>query len=183
MEKFKPSELYVKEGPDKGRVEDPEIALEMAKTEEKYGRKGKLFGLIKPSERKIKQGEEAAEMVGKLHLDFKNIPRKFQFNREMSDEFERRMTNFRITKEWDNNIAVAFDVDGHNIEADLCRKHNPKKNQKFGIISMSLDKENLTSSEIGKFEFLELRLLEMTQKIKDEKDRGGVKAKINKILE
>ncbi len=59
--------LYVTEGPDSGRIADPEIAEKMADIENMYRDKAKerkLAWLIGPDKKLIQQGEKSAESIG-----------------------------------------------------------------------------------------------------------------------
>ncbi|MCX6810468.1 MAG: hypothetical protein NTY30_01870 [Candidatus Berkelbacteria bacterium] len=55
-----PQELYN----ERGQVKDPEIAQEMAKVEKPF-REKKVLGIFKPSNKRIKEGEQRAENLGK----------------------------------------------------------------------------------------------------------------------
>ncbi len=55
---------------DEGQVRDSDIAHEMAKIEAPYHEKS-FFGLVKPSEAKLKEGDAAAEKVGETLNEIK----------------------------------------------------------------------------------------------------------------
>jgi len=70
-----------------GQVEDPDIAHEMAKTEDPYHKKS-FFGLIKPGQKKLKEGEAAAEKVGETLVEEKRRNAAEQAEIKKAEEYE-----------------------------------------------------------------------------------------------
>lgn len=86
--------------PLEGQENDPEIAKEMALAEKPF-RKKKLG--MKPSEKRIKKGEEKAETIGNLLNEITNV------ERIIPDHSERKEKSFELS----------FDAGGHKIKVEL----------------------------------------------------------------
>lgn len=90
--------IYVEDGEDKGRVEDPQIAKKMAETEDPYHKK--ILGVIPPWKKEIAEGEEAAEKSVKrgVPINEGDLPEIIQKERDrfVYDVYNSAMDNGKL---------------------------------------------------------------------------------------
>ncbi|MFA5133398.1 MAG: hypothetical protein WC459_01140 [Patescibacteria group bacterium] len=114
----------------RGRVKDAEVAREMANIEDPYHKK-RLGGLIKPGEKKIKQGEDAALKKGKDLIDKKNFLEAKKEEKKMAESFYKS-----LLAGLEKNIFFQREMANYDVEYDDCLEIEDAGGDKGSIIKL-----------------------------------------------
>ncbi len=102
---------------DDGQVNDPDIAYEMAKTEDSYHKKRKKFGVfnLKPKKETMEAGEKAAKEIGET-LHKQKTEREVQIQKvkdiiwkeESLEEIEKKISSFLVKIKYEDKNKDKF---------------------------------------------------------------------------
>lgn len=96
---------------ERGQVEDPEVAKEMAETENPYHKK--ILGIFSASKKKVAEGEKKGEDAGKSIVDLKNNDlqkkEKEKETQELQEQARREMEKINRETPGENLRAMLFE--------------------------------------------------------------------------
>jgi len=119
---------------EEGRINDPEIAEEMAKTEDSFHKK--TLGVFPASKKKILEGEKAAEKLG-IEL----------FLKKEEERLREKIENISITRTGaSGGDQITMIIDGHQLEID---GHLFTSSRSGNLISMNISSSKLDGKEIS----------------------------------